>query len=462
MLFTSYEYVLFLGLVLALYWGIRNRTAQNLLILVASYVFYGWVHPWFCILIGVSTVVDYLAGLGMQRNPEHKHPWLLLSLFANLGMLGVFKYFNFFADNVTALAGQFGWQLDPITTRIFLPVGISFYTFQTLSYTIDLYYGKLEARKNFIDFAVFVSFFPQLVAGPIERARRFLPQIEKARVWDSERFFQAFPLLIVGFLKKLVVADNVAVVVNKVFMLENPSFGLLTVGTLAFAFQIYADFSAYTDIARGSARLIGFELIKNFDHPYSAISPSDFWRRWHISFSTWIRDYLYIPMGGSRVKTQLGVLMVLLASMGLSGLWHGAAWNFVAWGIYHALLLFIWRRLGLSGRWTPSTRLTHTVAWSAMFCFTLIGWAIFRAPSLGWLVGTFEGMSLLGSEDELLATLYSLCTVGLFSLLMLIPWPLRRQSSWPHPLPAISLGLAIVAIVVFAREDGLDFIYFQF
>jgi len=460
MIFTSYEYAAFLALVFVLYWTIRIRRVQNLLLLGGSYLFYGWIHPWFCILIATSTIVDYACGLQMGRRPEQKKRWLVLSLVVNLGMLGVFKYFNFFADNVVAVLGQVGLDLGPVTTRILLPVGISFYTFQTLSYTIDIYYGKLEPRERFLDFAVFVAFFPQLVAGPIERARRFLPQVERARQWSQERFMQALPLLIVGFMKKLVVADNVAVVVDRVFMLQSPSFALLALGTLAFAVQIYADFSAYTDIARGSAKLIGFELIENFDSPYVAISPSDFWRRWHISFSTWIRDYLYIPLGGSRVKTQLGMLGVLLASMGLSGLWHGAAWNFVAWGIYHALLLFAWRWLGLGGRWKPSTAWSKAAAWSSMFCFTLIGWAIFRASSLSWLVGTFDGMSLLGNEEAQIASLYSGITVAFFSAALLLPWPLHRKSA--RPLPALSLGVSLLAIVIFARESSQDFIYFQF
>ncbi len=462
MIFTSYEYLIFIVLVFSLYWAVRDRLIQNVLILVASYLFYGWIHPWFCSLIAVSTVVDYFAGRGMRRNPGQKRVWLIVSLVVNLGMLGVFKYFNFFADSITALAGEFGLALDPVTTRILLPVGISFYTFQTLSYTIDIYQGKLEPRRSFLDFAVFVSFFPQLVAGPIERARHFLPQVEKARVWCTDRFLQAVPLIIIGYLKKLVVADNVAVVVDKIFMLESPSFALLAVGSLAFAVQIYADFSAYTDIARGSAKLIGFELIENFNSPYVAISPSDFWRRWHISFSTWIRDYLYIPMGGSRVKTKLGMLAVLLGSMGLSGLWHGAAWNFVAWGIYHALLLFAWRLLGFSGHWKPTSRISHAIAWSSMFSFTLIGWTIFRASSLGWLLETFNGMSLLGSRDTILTTLYCLCTVGLYSLAMILPWPILRDSARLRPVSAVSLGLSLVAIALFAREGSQDFIYFQF
>ena len=304
MIFTSQEYLVFLAIIFGLYWTVAHKTLQNVLLLAASYLFYGWIHPWFCILIAFSTCVDYACGLGMKRTPLRRGPLLAVSLVANLGMLGIFKYFNFFTENVIAALDRIGVAAEPITVSVFLPVGISFYTFQTLSYTIDIYRGRCRVRTNFIDFALFVAFFPQLVAGPIERAQRFLPQIERRRAWNSERFWAAWPLLVRGYLKKVVIADNVAVLADQVYLLDRPSFFVLAVGTVAFAVQIYCDFSAYTDIARGSAKLIGFDLVENFNSPYLALSPSDFWRRWHISFSSWIRDYLYIGMGGSRVASR--------------------------------------------------------------------------------------------------------------------------------------------------------------
>jgi len=462
MIFTSYDYLLFFVLVFALYWGIPRRSFQNLLLLVSSYLFYGWIHPWFCALIATSTLVDYACGLGMGRSPARKRPWLLLSLIVNLGMLAVFKYFNFFAENVQAAAGTVGLQLDPVTLRVFLPVGISFYTFQTLSYTIDVYRGKLEPRRSLLDFAVYVSFFPQLVAGPIERATHFLPQIESERRWRSDHLVQATPLIVFGYLKKLVIADNVALVVDKLFMLDQPSPLMLLVAALAFAVQIYADFSAYTDIARGSARLLGFELMENFDSPYLAITPSDFWRRWHISFSSWIRDYLYIPLGGSRSGSRWATLRILLISLGLSGLWHGAAWNFVAWGIYHALLLFAWRALGLGGRWRPANRVSHLTAWAAMFGFTLIGWLIFRAPSMAWLGRALAGTLSATSTPDHLAALYSLATIAIYSSPFLVLWVLSRGPRLPAPARSILVGLCLVVLVLFAREGSQDFIYFRF
>ncbi len=462
MVFTSFDYAIFLALILAAYWALRVRSVQNVLLLVASYVFYGYIHPWFCILIAVSTVVDYCCGLGIQRFPRARGRFLIVSLLANLGMLGFFKYFNFFYDNVAAALGNVGLMTSPLALKIFLPVGISFYTFQTLSYTIDIYRGEMEPRRNFLDFALFVSFFPQLVAGPIERAKRFLPQIEQPRTWQAEMFFSAFPLMVRGYLKKLVIADNVAIFVDKIYMLDHPSFLLVLAGTIAFAVQIYTDFSAYTDIARATARLLGFDLVENFNSPYLAISPSDFWRRWHISFSTWIRDYLYIPLGGSRVNTRLGHLFVLVTSMGLSGLWHGAAWNFVLWGIYHGLLVFFYHLLGIGGRWQPRTRPGHVGAWAVMMCFTLFGWFLFRMPSLEWAVDVARHMTLGLSGDSLALAVTVTALIGMYSMPLYLLYWADKHLKGVQLVRAGVYGVIIAAIFVLARETQQDFIYFQF
>jgi D-alanyl-lipoteichoic acid acyltransferase DltB (MBOAT superfamily) len=266
-----------------------------------------------------------------------------------------------------------------------------------------------------------------------------------------------------GYLKKLVIADNVAIYVNQIFMLEHPSLLLLFAGSLAFAIQIYADFSAYTDIARASARLLGFHLIRNFRSPYLAISPSDFWRRWHISFSSWIRDYLYIPLGGSQVSSKIQLGFVLLVSLGLSGLWHGAAWNFIAWGIYHAILLTAYRSLGLSGKWHPQSKNGKLAACFAMFMFTIVGWAIFRASSMSWLVGVFtNGPSLGFSGQPLIAAMVILFSVMFYSLPLLAFMIIDRMLPKRKSVHAIVYGLSIVAIVVLFRDSGQDFIYFRF
>ena len=467
MLFTSVEYLVLLATVFVLYWTIRVRTVQNALLLFTSYVFYGWVHPWFCILIAASTVADYLFALAIRAQPSRARLWLAASLVFNLGLLGFYKYFDFFAANVHEALTALGVPTNPVVLGVLLPVGISFYTFQTLSYTIDVYRGQLEPRKSLLDFAVFVSFFPQLVAGPIERARDFLPQVERARRFRWDLFASAWPLLVSGYFKKMVVADNVASSSDLVFALESPSFTVLLAGTIAFAAQIACDFSGYTDIARGSARLLGFELTRNFNLPYLAISPSDFWRRWHISFSSWIRDYLYIPLGGSKAGGKLRLLLVLLASMGLSGLWHGAAWNFVLWGVFHAVVLFLYHALGLGGAWRPRTRTGFVVAWLAMTMVTLVGWAIFRTESVGWLWNavTQGGAGLDADSLAVLATISA--TVACYALPLTLDTLLRRlgrdrPAGWTNWARAVLYGLLLAAVIVFGRTDTRDFIYFQF
>ena len=464
MVFTSWEYLVFILSALVIYWMLARKNYQNALLLVGSYIFYGYIHPWFCLLIATSTIVDYFCGLAMERFTSKKLFFLIASLICNLGLLGFFKYFNFFTENFINAANGFGVHLNPSTLKIFLPVGISFYTFQTLSYTIDIYRGQLRPRKNFIDFALFVAFFPQLVSGPIERASRMLPQIEKARRFDWALISTAFPLFIKGYLKKLVIADNVAVYADKVFMLEHPTMLLLIAGAAAFAVQIYADFSAYTDIARASARLFGFELIENFNSPYLAVSPSDFWRRWHISFSTWIRDYLYIPLGGSKVSSKLKFVLVLLISMGLCGLWHGAAWNFVFWGIYHAVLLFVYHMIGLKGDWKPRGISRTLFSWLIMICLTLIGWMIFRAPNIAWLLNAIvSGFSNFGlTGDSLIASL----VIFTFVLLYIIPffvflWIDRLGEQYKIVGDLAIIGSFIITII-FHRDGVQDFIYFQF
>ncbi len=462
MIFTSFTYLHFFLLIFTAYWLVRRLLPQNILLLAGSYLFYGWVTPWFCLLIGFSTVVDYFCGLGMRRNPARKKIFLITSLFSNLGLLGVFKYFNFFADSVSNALAAIGLNADPVTLQIILPVGISFYTFQTLSYTIDIYRDECEPRTNFIDFAVFVSFFPQLVAGPIERAKRFLPQVEAPRYWKWSNLDEAWPLIVRGYLKKLVVADNVAVLSDKIFMLESPSLLMILAGSLAFAVQIYADFSAYTDIARGSARLLGFQLIENFKSPYLAISPSDFWRRWHISFSSWIRDYLYISLGGSRVGTGARFLLLLMVSMGLSGLWHGASWHFVIWGLYHGILVFAYHRLGLGGRWRPEGPIKTAVAWTVMFGFTLFGWVLFRVPDMGWFFSAF-GSASAGFQGDLLVSAVSVIAATLvYSIPLFGLMALDRINVGGRLVHSLVYGVAIAAILTLAESQGQDFIYFQF
>jgi len=447
-------------------------------LLGASYFFYGYVHPWFLILIASSTLVDYCAARSMEAWPERRRQLLLLSVVSNFGMLGIFKYFNFFVENVHAVLTSLGIAVSQPALRIVLPVGISFYTFQAMSYTIDVYRGELRARRSLLDVAVFISFFPHLVAGPIQRASYLLPQVESTRRFSLEKARSGFLLICWGFFKKLVVADNVGVIANKVFALADPSFWLLWSGVFAFAIQIYADFSAYTDIARGTSRWLGFELTENFDHPYFARSPADFWRRWNISLSSWFRDYVYIPLGGSRVGDALWVRNVLTTFL-LSGLWHGASWNYLLWGLYHGLLLIATRAgrtsrqpAGVTSRWLTVAQI------ATMFLLTNIGWLLFRESSLAAIahdltLSPFKGSALDRQSAEYLFILAFLYSVPLWIQSLWVELhrgetdkarqPAAPRAAWARlAFQGAACGLAFAAILVLRSRTSLDFIYFHF
>ena len=342
MLFNSIEFIFFLPLVYTLYWFVTNKNLknQNLLIVIASYIFYGWWDWRFLSLIIFSTVSDYSVGYLLSKtDTKTKRKFLLwVSLLTNLGILGFFKYYNFFLDSLYELMPIFKTTLGFNTIEIILPVGISFYTFQTLSYTIDVYKQKMKPTKDFIAFAAFVSFFPQLVAGPIERASHLLPQILKKRTFNYEQSIQGVRLILWGLIKKIVIADSLALSINEIFLnfsLYSPL--VLIIGAVFFSFQIYCDFSGYSDIARGLSKLLGIELMVNFDFPYFSRSIGEFWRKWHISLSTWFRDYIYIPIGGSRDTTSKSIRNIFIIFL-VSGFWHGANWTFIVWGGIHALL----------------------------------------------------------------------------------------------------------------------------
>ena len=396
MLFNSVEFLLFLPIVFVLYWFVFDKKLkhQNLLILVSSYVFYGWWDYRFLSLILLSTIVDYFIGLGISNQASLKNKRILLwfSVLFNLGVLGFFKYYNFFIDSWIDLFSSVGYDIKSVwTLNIILPVGISFYTFQTMSYTIDIYKGKLKPTKDFISFASFVSFFPQLVAGPIERASNLLPQILKKREFKYEQGVQGLRLILWGMFKKVVVADSLAPVVNDIFgNYQELGGGTLWLGAIYFAFQIYCDFSGYSDIAIGTSKLFGFELMSNFKFPYFSRNIGEFWRRWHISLSTWFRDYLYIPLGGSKggkLKSLRNIFVIFL----VSGFWHGANWTFIFWGLFHAMLFLPSFIFNTNRKFT-----TSIIAHSALlpspkeliqvlttFLLVTIGWVFFRSETIG-------------------------------------------------------------------------------
>jgi D-alanyl-lipoteichoic acid acyltransferase DltB (MBOAT superfamily) len=341
MLFNSIAYLVFLPVVFILFWSLRKYLkAQNVLLLIASYVFYAWWDYRFLGLIIASTLVDYGIGLTLAKTEKISQRKLLLSLSLvfNLGLLCVFKYYNFFIESFVDASHTIGFSANISSLNIILPVGISFYTFQTLSYTIDVYRKQMQPTQSLVKFATYVAFFPQLVAGPIERAKHLLPQFSILKVFQGQQAISGINLILWGLFKKIVIADNCATYVNTIFSnYENLNTLTLGLGAIYFAFQIYGDFSGYTDIAIGSARLLGFDLKRNFNYPYFSRDIAEFWRRWHISLSTWFRDYLYIPLGGSRVSKGLQLRNVMIVFL-VSGFWHGANWTFLMWGFIHALL----------------------------------------------------------------------------------------------------------------------------
>jgi len=488
MIFHSLDFVAFFLIVVTLYWQLPHRW-QNHLLLVASYIFYGWITPWYLLLLMTSTTIDWWAARRMEADPAHKKRYLGLSLASNLGMLAYFKYANFFIDNVGAILTAVGLPTSPHVLKVILPVGISFFTFQALSYTINVYRGTLRARASLLDVATYVAFFPQLVAGPIERASALLPQVEGTRRFSPDAARSGLLLMAWGFFKKLVIADNVGLVADKVFALEAPAFEILWAGVFAFAIQIYADFSAYSDIARGTARWFGFELMVNFDHPYLARGPQDFWRRWHISLSTWFRDYVYIPLGGSR-KGFGRELANILATFVLSGFWHGASWNYILWGFYHGMLLVasrISRRvfgehasLGRRSRAEASAKPDRRRGegdWMAvftplqiagMFVLVCIGWLMFRETNTTML---FRDLTLSPATSTPLER-----QAGCALFLRVLPYaaPLFVQSLWvelwrtrgeperPAIVDGLLVGLLFAAVLVLRSQASLDFIYFQF
>lgn len=482
MLFNSIDFAVFLPIVFVLYWFVTyNRLRlQNLLVVAASYVFYGWWDWRFLSLIFFSTIVDYTVGLKLKKEDNlTKRKFLLwTSIVVNLGFLGFFKYYNFFLDNFLTAFSFFGADIKPNSLNIILPVGISFYTFQTLSYTIDVYRRKLEPTKDFIAFSAFVSFFPQLVAGPIERATNLLPQFYKSRTFDYSKAVDGMRQILWGLFKKVVIADNCAIYANQIFNNSVDMNGsTLVLGALFFTFQIYGDFSGYSDIAIGTSRLFGFDLMRNFNFPYFSRDIAEFWRRWHISLSTWFRDYLYIPLGGSRGSTWMKVRNTFIIFT-VSGFWHGANWTFIVWGALNAIYFFPLlltnnnrNNLGIvaQGRYFPTVK--ELLLMLITFGLTAFAWIFFRAENIGhafsyisevFSFSLFEIPNFSGKRRALI-------TIFITGVFVLIEWLGREQqfaiqnlgSKLNLPLRYAMYYSIIFAIFLFGGKQQ-QFIYFQF
>ncbi len=480
MLFNSFEFLLFLPIVFLLYWFVfRGRRWQNLLVVTASNVFYGWWDWRFLLLIALTSLCSYGSGLLLEHYEGQRRKQQTVSaanIVLNLGILGVFKYYNFFVENLDALFGMMGYHLDWVTMNVILPVGISFYTFQALSYTIDVYQKKLPATHDIVEFFAYISFFPQLVAGPIERATNLLPQFQQKRQFDYAKAVDGMRQMLWGFLKKLVVADNCASVVNQYWdqYQELPGVTLFMLGVL-FTFQIYCDFSGYSDIAIGCARLFGFNLMRNFNFPYFSRSIPEFWRRWHISLTTWFRDYIYFPLGGSRCDKWKIIRNVYIV-WGISGLWHGANWTFICWGLFHATLLAIYNIFGINtkyknvvanGRLLPNIKEFFQII--ITFFFAVIGWIIFRAESMTQAMEYLTAM--VSNEFFDASSLYGKVYLCIGILLLIIEW-LQRDKQHALQISNILLfryriirwTLYYFIIMIIAQYSGSSqtFIYFQF
>jgi alginate O-acetyltransferase complex protein AlgI len=474
MLFNSFAFIAFFAGVYGIYLALgRKLRLQNSWLLAASWFFYGYWDWRFLGLLILSSSIDYFTAHRMKRARDRRtrKRWLVITLVSNLGILGAFKYFDFFVDSLRTLFDAIGFALDAPTLSVVLPVGLSFYTFQAIGYAVDVYRDELEPVDNYFDYALFVAFFPHMVAGPIQRASNLLAQVMNPRVIRSAQVHAGLFLIVWGYFKKVVIADNAAVIANLVFNNHEDYRGIdIALGTLAFTLQIYGDFSGYSDIARGLSKLMGFDLMLNFRLPYFAVSPSDFWQRWHVSLSTWLRDYLYIPLGGNR-GSELRTYRNLMLTMLLGGLWHGAAWNFVAWGLFHGLILIAYRMwdrrdVEVNPR-APGYAVSMVVPRIAlMFALTVVGWFLFRARSLTQISEMFTQALDLGTSPA------SFGFAGIIALLWL---PLIVIEIWQyasHDLLApaklatgklLALYILMLSIIIlYGARVRTEFIYFQF
>ena len=482
MLFNTIDFAIFLPIIFILYWFVINKNIlrQNLLITISSYVFYGWWDWRFLSLIAFSTLVDYIVGnqLSITKNKNSRKLLLLTSLFINLGLLGFFKYYNFFLASFTDAFSFFGSSINSRSLDIILPVGISFYTFQTLSYTIDIYKNKINPSKDIISFAAFVSFFPQLVAGPIERAKNLLPQFYNKRTFEYHKAVDGMRQILWGLFKKIVIADNCAVFADQIFNnYSDYSGSTLILGAIFFAFQIYGDFSGYSDIAIGTARLFGFKLMQNFAFPYFSRDIAEFWRRWHISLSTWFRDYLYIPLGGSRGTNYQKIRNVFIIFL-VSGFWHGPNWTFIIWGALNALYflpIMLMKRNRVNtdtvAKDTLLPSINELVSMITTFFSTVIAWVFFRSESVN------DGFEyLLGIIDQSVFTLPHLITPKLemiytlfcIAILLIFEW-INREKEYALEVTNLSkfnrwsiYFTIILMIITFGVFTQNTFIYFPF
>lgn len=477
MLFNSIDFLIFLPIVFIIYWMLGKKyNLQNLFIVAASYVFYGWVNTKFLLLISFTTLCSWLSGLYIEKyraNRRLSKSIAGLNIVINILILILFKYYNFFAESFATIMQSFGIKMNIVELNLILPIGISFYTFQALSYSIDVYKGKLKATKNAAAFFAYISFFPQLVAGPIERATNLLPQFLKRRTFDYTKAVDGLRQMLWGFFMKIVVADNCALGVNNIFT-EYSHLGATTLiyGAFLFTIQIYCDFAGYSNIAIGAARLFGIDLMRNFNNPYFSRDISEFWRRWHISLTTWFRDYIYIPLGGSRcgkAKSFRNTLVIFL----VSGLWHGANWTYVVWGLYHAVLflpLLLTGRnrkyIGIVAENKKLPSLKETLQMSTTFLLIMIGLIIFRADTIhiAWeyIVRMFTAWDSSMPEYGKSAFIWTLIMLIVEWIQRDKPHALSIETTVKSPAARMAVYYAIIITIILFQGETEQFIYFRF
>jgi D-alanyl-lipoteichoic acid acyltransferase DltB (MBOAT superfamily) len=483
MLFNTINFAIFLPIVFILYWFVTNKNlkVQNILLLLSSYFFYASWDWRFLFLLVFSTVLDYYTGIKIseEKNTRKRNFWFTLSLTINLGFLGVFKYFNFFSESLAQALSQVGLTVEPLTLNVILPIGISFYTFHGLSYVIDIYKNRINAEKNFIDYSLFVSFFPLLVAGPIERATHLLPQIKQKRVFEYDKAVDGLRQILWGLFKKIVIADQSAIIANNIFdsyLINTGSTNLL--GGLFFTFQIYGDFSGYSDIAMGVAKLFGIDLLRNFAFPYFSRDIAEFWRRWHISLSSWFRDYLYIPLGGSKGGMWMKIRNTLIIFI-VSGFWHGANWTYIVWGFLNALyimpsIIFKSNRNNLDivakGKYLPNFR--ELSAMLLTFFLTIMAWIVFRAENISkgfTMIASIFSASLFSIPNYNFSRQVKLTTIFIL-IFIVIEWFGRENQyaiakngkQFNRLVRWLFYFLIILSIIYFTGKANQEFIYFQF
>jgi alginate O-acetyltransferase complex protein AlgI len=472
MLFHKIEFALFFPLIFVLYWKIFHKKLkiQNFFLLAVSLFFFACFDWRFLFLLVFSIGLDYFFALKIFNSSQNKKKWLWLSILINLGFLGTFKYFNFFIDNFTEALSFFGLQVNVWSLQMILPVGISFYTFHGLSYVIDVYHGKIKPEKNIIDYALFVSFFPLLVAGPIERATHLLPQIQRKRIFDYSKQIDGLRQILWGLVKKIVIADNCAFYVSQIFENSNDLSGsTLVLGAILFSFQIYGDFSGYSDIALGTARMLGIELLQNFSYPYFSRDIAEFWRRWHISLSSWFRDYVYIPLGGSRVTKRQNIRNVFIIFL-LSGFWHGANWTFIFWGFLHSLFfipLLITNKNRNNLVDIKENNLITTTKIIFTFILVTFAWIFFRSLSVNsafnYIINIFS-VSLFSYPE-----IFPKTPLGYIFLFLIIEWIGRKDKfaieklglNWKKPI-RIAFYYILTIIILYFYGKEYQFLYFQF